>query len=105
VDLVHPGQVLAWLEIEELLEPAAVMMNTLWVVPDMKRQVPPAVVASFTTTADRIGTAALRLRDVDAPGGDGTGPQATGGEVPVGPRAQVRLDQVCDLIVAHVIHA
>ena len=43
VNLVHPGQVTPLLKPEQLLEPTTVTMNTLRVVSDVERQIPPVI--------------------------------------------------------------
>ena len=43
VNLVHPGQVPPLLKSQQILESTTVTMNTLWVVSDMERQVPPVI--------------------------------------------------------------
>ena len=43
VNLVHPGQVTPLLKPEQLFEPTTVTMNTLRVVSDVERQIPPVI--------------------------------------------------------------
>ncbi len=97
VNLVHPGQMTPLLEPEQLLEPTTVAMNTLRVVPDVERQVPPVICGPFLTLGTPTLSAATRGRD-------GTGPQAAGGEEPTSPRAQIHLDQVRDLDGGGIAH-
>lgn len=107
VDLVHPGQVPVRLEPEQRLEPATVTMNTLRVVSDVERQVPSAVGRRLPVTSSIVVDAGVELLNLcadTAPARDGTGPQATGGEIPAGPRTQVHLDQVFDPTDVRVTH-
>jgi hypothetical protein len=100
VHLIHPGQVLSPFEPEQFLEPATMAANALWVVADMEREIPAAVDPVLVTV---VGGAPGRGIGV-APAGNETGPRAASGEVPAGPRAQIRLDQVCDLNGSHFTH-
>ena len=97
VNLVHPGQVAPLLEPEQLLEPTTMTMNTLRVVPDVERQVPPVICGPFLALRTPVLSAATRGRD-------GTGPQAAGGEEPTSPRAQIHLDQIRGLNGGGIAH-
>jgi len=103
VNLVHPGQVPPLLKSQQILESTTVTMNTLWVVSDMERQVPPVIggptPVSAATAFTSPGMSAGSVRD-----GNGTSPQTAGSEVPTSPRAQIHLDQVRGLNGTGVAH-
>ena len=97
MNLVHPGQVTPLLKSEQLLELTTMTLNTLRVVPDVERQVPPVICGPFLALRTPVLSAATRGRD-------GTGPQAASGEEPTSPRAQIHLDQVRGLNGTGVAH-
>ena len=97
VNLVHPGQVAPLLKPEQLLEPTTMTTNTLRVVPDVERQVPPVICGPFLALRTPVLSAATRGRD-------GTGPQAAGGEEPTSPRTQIHLDQIRGLNGGGIAH-
>ena len=97
VNLIHPGQVPTRLEPEQLLEPMTVRTDALRVVTDVEGEVPTAVDTGLLITPPHCRISVFSMDN-------GTGPQAAGGEVPAGPRAQIHLDQVCCLAGTRLMH-